>query len=151
MTDTGAVDQGYSDAYSKLIKDDDDLRGIIAYALYKKQKREFILRNALKSDDPRVVNYHHDLHEERIGSLKAAAEKKLQTYAEEILEKARDQELQEYAEGAQYLMIQSAISSATAWWKAVIYSVLAAFVFGLVLSAARVVQWTNPFNAFAGS
>ena len=44
----------YSTAYTEIIGDNDDLISMIAYCLYKKQKREFIIKHRLAFNDPRV-------------------------------------------------------------------------------------------------
>ena len=47
-----------SNAFEKLVMNDDDLVGYIAYALYKKQKRELALEKSLPQDDTRLKCYH---------------------------------------------------------------------------------------------
>jgi hypothetical protein len=41
----------------------------------------------------------------------------------------------------------TAIENGTAWWKSVLAGVAASFVFGLVLTYADVIGWTNPFKS----
>ena len=74
----------YSTAYNEIIGGSDDLISMIAYCLYKKQKREFIIKHRLAFNDPRVRHYHDDLNNERITTLRVTAEARLRAYADTI-------------------------------------------------------------------
>jgi glutaredoxin 2 len=155
---------GYSDAYDKLILDDGDLVGSLAYAIYKKQKREFITRNGLAHDDKRVRDYHHDLQDARVEGLRQFAESQLQEYASKISAQILDAEREAARAGeiVSTLLVDSddkrqviqkeldalskQIRTGTAWWKNILWSVIGGFRFALVLTAAAMIQWTNPFG-----
>jgi hypothetical protein len=47
--------------------------------------------------------------------------------------------------------IRGTVKASTNIWKAIAASVAASFVFGLVLTAAQLVQWQNPFNSIPKS
>ena len=131
---------GYSDAYDKLILDDRDLVGSLAYAIYKKQKREFIIRNELNHDDQRVRDYHHDLQDARIKGLRQFAESQLEEYAAKISEEILDQEREAArageivntilvdSDGKRQLIqigldaLSKQIRAGTVWWKSVVWS-----------------------------
>lgn len=155
---------GYSDAYDKLICEDGDLVGSLAYAIYKKQKREFIIKNGFSRDDERVLHYHHDLQSARIEGLRQFAESQLQEYANrisaQILDEEReaarsgeivstilvdsDEKRQRIQNGLDHL--STLIRTGTAWWKNILWSVIGGFMFALVLTAAAMIQWSNPFG-----
>lgn len=158
-------DQGrYSDAYDKLIPEDGDLVGSLAYAIYKKQKREFIIQNGLSRDDERVRHYHHDLQPARIEALRQVAISQLQEYASKISEQIleAEREAARSAEMVSTILVDSEeqrqriqdklnelskqVITGTAWWKNILWSVIGGFMFALVLTAAQMVQWSNPFS-----
>ena len=148
----------YSTAYAEIVGDEDDLIDMIAYCLYKKQKREFIIRNALPFSDQRVRHYHDDLSGERIDTLRVAARVRLQAYANVIQESVRAEEGEDIRRGAIVSTLTSALDarhrqvigtlkSETAWWKAVLYSIVGGFALGLIIVAASRMGFMNPFDA----
>lgn len=52
---------------------EDDVAGAVAYALYKRDKREYIRQHNLPFNDPRVVEYHLSLGQGAFDGLKARA------------------------------------------------------------------------------
>ncbi|WP_156427944.1 hypothetical protein [Thiohalocapsa sp. ML1] len=166
----------YSDAFAKIIRDDDDLIGSLAYAIYKKEKREFIVAHNLERDDPRVVGYHHDLNGTRIEGLRIAAEAKLTDYAGVIEQNLREgvqwdeahqlvlantnervEDLKDVIDRVKRDLLQNTgsilteVKSSTAWWKSVIWSTIGGFALGLALTLANVIQWTNPLASFTSA
>ena len=98
----------HSDAFEKFIADKpDDLEGMIAYALYKKQKREFISKKGLSSDDIRIKEYHLDLNDSRIEMLRETAQNMLNSYAATIVEITREDIYKNVIEGVLYDEIKS--------------------------------------------
>lgn len=169
----------YSDAFGKFFETEDDIAGAYAYALYKKQKREFIVRNGLSPDHERVRNYHCDLNESRVNLLRELAESKLNERLDNVVEAVEDslreellnsllvdglkrQEVEIANLSEQHSLMtekvirsiddtKSEIISGTKLWKSVLAGVVASAVFGLVLTWAKVIDWTNPFASQATS
>lgn len=155
----------HSDAYSQFVSAENDLVGALAYALYKKQKIEYILRIGCNRDDPRVRDYHKDLNPGRITTLRDQADAQIRAFADRVVFDAEESFRKEiaadyigsnFAEHAQHLAdiksslaeTKTAVVSGTQLWKSVLAGVAASVVFGLVLSAAKIIDWTNPFNEF---
>ncbi len=95
----GSLAPEYSTTYAEIVGNEDDLINMIAYCLYKKQKREFIIRNKLAFGDQRVRHYHDDLSAERIDTLRVAARVRLQIYANLIQEAVRAEESEGIRQG----------------------------------------------------
>lgn len=155
---------GYSDAFSKFVTAENDLAGALAYAFYKQQKREFIVRNNLPFDHERVRQYHCDLNGTRIAQLREFAEMKLAEYTEIVADQTTEELRAEVAEGfvidelnkhdqrlEDLLQLTKTtnenVLSGTRWWKSLLAGVAASFVFGLVLTWAKVIDWTNPLTS----
>lgn len=148
----------YSTAYAEIVGDEDDLINMVAYCLYKKQKREFIIKNGLPFSDQRVRHYHDDLSGERIDTLRVAARARLQAYANIIQESVRAEEGEDIRRGtivatltsaldASHRQVISTVKNETAWWKAVLYSIVGGFALGLIIVAASRMGFMNPFDA----
>lgn len=148
----------YSTAYEEIIGDNDDLINMIAYCLYKKQKREFIVRHRLPFSDPRVRKYHDDLNAERISTLRVTAEARLRAYADtiqdavvadvgdEIRTGTIVKELSEQLDKVER-SLTTTVKRETVWWKAIIYAVIGGFALGLIIVAASRMGFMNPFDA----
>lgn len=151
------IGSDYSDAYEKIIgKDVRNLSSMIAYAIYKGQKREFIIRNNLKSDDPAISNYHKDLNSMRIDGLKMEADTLLERYSLAIEEELSELDRQEAIEheivksvsdhvSSELTNLKTVITESTSAWKNIGYSVAGSFVFGVILTAAILLRGANPF------
>ncbi len=148
----------YSTAYAEIIGEDDSLINLIAYCLYKKQKREFIVKNGLPLNDQRVRQYHDDLSGERIETLRVAARVRLQVYANFIQEAVRAEESEDIRRGTivadltsklehSHRQIIDTVKSETIWWKAVLYAIIGGFALGLIIVAASRMGFMNPFEA----
>ena len=147
----------YSDAYEKIIGNNGrDLSSMIAYALYKGQKREFIIRNGLKSNDPGVINYHKDLNSMRIEGLKIEANALLERYTIDIegqiseadrelaIEHAITTNVTSHVSG-EAAKISKLIEKSTGAWKSIAFSALGSFAFGVFITFAIIIRGANPF------
>jgi hypothetical protein len=162
--------KGYSDAFGRLYKGqdpetgEDDFVGALAYAYYKAQKREFVAGNGLDAADVRVREYHSDLGDIKASQLRELADKRLTELLSAVAQRVEQDLREEVTQGhisdafrandvrlagIEDLIKQTDknVTSGTALWKSIAAGVAASFVFGLVLTWARVIDWANPFSA----
>ncbi len=146
----------YSDAYKKLVGDgigreEYDLVGIIAYALYKKGKIEFLVSNGHSADDANVRNYHKTLTTTNVGALKSLAQEVLQTYANQ-LERAYNDTTREGTVNSELLRsikgefsgVRAHIETRTSARSAIVSGVISSLVFAVLLTIVASLQWQNP-------
>lgn len=80
----------YSKAFEKIAKlddlDDDDVIGLLAYAYYKKHKRE-LARSGLSADD--LAKQHMYLTDIQIDQFRNSALHRLERYASQVVDKVR--------------------------------------------------------------
>ena len=141
----------YNEIYEKLVRDEDDLVGMIAYALYKQSKREWILgqedRNARPTteDEERLFVSSYTAFD--LGRLRDQAEEMLSAYAAYIIE----QETPKIREDAQQTHLITRVDATlqqvaaqSAWWRQVGAGVLGAFGYSIALLAlALVIHWVG--------
>jgi len=123
------ANEGYSTAFEQIIdidNIDDDVVGHLAYAYYKRDKRELALRGDL---DPTVLARHHLMLTPRlIQQYRDNALLRLESYAEAVLDRSRPQieeETRVTAIEASEARILSRIRAATAWWQNIVWNVVA--------------------------
>jgi hypothetical protein len=162
----------YSNAFERFFKGNDDIVGALAYCFYKQQKRDFIMLNHIDSTHERVREYHFDLNDTRVAQLRENAAQKINAFTQNVSDKTAEElesvivegvlmdafnrhgkrikKLVEAVEsGNQNILNEIEVTNqrvvnGTKWWKSVLASVAASFVFGLVLTWAKVINWTNP-------
>lgn len=133
----------YSRIYSQLVKDGDDLVGLIAYGLYKREKLEFIAKiRAERADAPSngdVQAFHTAATTEgRLGNYRDQAERLLARFSEEMLEVQAGTLQAEYEQE-----LISELKSAQPFWQGV-WQNLAANVLALAISAlVLVILWAS--------
>ena len=120
--------------YEKLVKDDSDLVGLIAYAIYKKHKIEFIeaIRNNEQRDptedeyqafaissnvDSQLLKYRTDAEQLLSEMVLTAAGDEIEAYEKEMLKDYQN-------------TIKNSLPPA---WQNILYSVIGSFVFSIIL------------------
>ena len=146
-----------SDAFERLFKSEDDLAGALAYAFYKREKREFLIKNGLAANDPRALQYHSDLNATRVTHIRELAELKLQEYSDNVTAKAtagmHEQVLQNVmarqmtAHHKELAAVKAEVIKSGSWWRTILVGVLASAAFATILTWADFVAWTNPFSS----
>ena len=77
----------YSTAFEKLAGDGNDLIGLVAYALYKRHKRAWIIE--ANPGDRAIQDHHHQIVDPYIKSLRDTAHALLAKYGDERVEEAK--------------------------------------------------------------
>lgn len=146
------MEQNFNSIYLKLVADENDLIGLIAYGLYKKHKIEFIEsykadRGCLPSKDdcssfatssstPLQLQQYRDSAEALLQKMTLEAAKVeisefentlLRNYKAEIREAVRDEQPK--------------------WWHSVLFSVLGAFIFSALIAFAFYLGSTTEKNS----
>ncbi len=146
-----AAEDSYSNAFDKLIAENgeaDDLIGFLAYALYKKDKRELALSGKL--DPERLREFHKTLTDGSVQRYREQALSKLETYSEAVVRDA-EPEIQEATrteavEAAKNAIIRE-IKSATSAWNSIVLNVVAWLITlgitALVLFTSGYLKLTN--------
>jgi len=137
------ADEKYNFIYRKLVEDDDDLLGIIAYSLYKRQKFEFIenfKRKHGKEPEPKDFESFNDL---------TSGELQLKSYfneAQTLAQKFLDESLE--ADGAELEKKYSKMAEETirkakpSFWFGVWQSVVASFIFVILIGVLVFFTWS---------
>uniref|UniRef100_UPI003BAADCBB hypothetical protein n=1 Tax=Stappia sp. TaxID=1870903 RepID=UPI003BAADCBB len=138
--------------YAESNGDDLDLVGLVAYALYKRQKRDWILRHqnetgARPTDSEMAAVIGNYLTEDMRTTLRERAQDFLSEYGEafaeaaepEIVEEALNSEMVRKAEACQrsaeetHARILSEVSRNGGWWRQIWASLVSAFVWTFIL------------------
>lgn len=149
----------YNEIFEQLVQKDDDLVGMIAYALYKQHKREWLLkfeaRERRRPTPPEVLLFVEAQTQSQLLRLRQTAEFVLSEYSETIVEiekpsiqrAALETELANATKGTLskiegnsrwYKQIGTGIASAAAWSIILLVLLLVLAVFGVdVLSASE--------------
>lgn len=141
--------RNYNFIYRKLVKDKDDLVGLVAYALYKNHKIEFIedYRAKHNGEDPTDTDFE-------AFAFSSCAQSSLLAYKDEaefLLQKltltAASEEISEFEKEmlrTYRAEIESAIKQNTPkWWWSVIYSVIGALIFSLFVALGSYLGQTS--------
>ena len=132
------MQRNYNFIYSKIVEDDSDLIGHIAYSLYKKSKIEYLenkkIAGEILSDTELIPFNDFSSSESCIASYKIKAELIVQGFIENVL----DEELKSYEEQAvnqQTDILKNIIKPLTStFWSNVWSGLLSAFIFALILA-----------------
>lgn len=130
----------YNYIYSKLVKNNNDLVGLIAYALYKQHKIEFI--ESFKANNNQQDPSEADFNSFYIGTCTQSSLSNYRDEAQNLLEKitlaAAREEINEFEESMlrDYKKeIEIAVKKNNPkWWISVGYSVIGAIVFSLFIA-----------------
>lgn len=162
MTDTanrhtigGRIHETFSQAFQKLVKNDGDIVGMIAYCLYKQQKQEFVERLAkryrtISRRSPRVEAFHGDFfHDSQINHLRDIADLRLTTYVKAFTDEAKNEAYREIAvdKGRSVTAGQSSDRSKTVstWIFGVSTSIAAAIILGVFVDLDEHFPSVDPF------
>lgn len=130
----------YSNIFSRLVEDENDLIGLIAYGLYKQHKIEFI--KSYKSQHPEDEPTDEDCEAFAIASCTEIQLNQYRDSAENLLQRltleAAREEIDVF-EGDMLRQYQEEIRNAVKevqpkWWHSVLWSLLASFVFSLIVA-----------------
>ena len=133
----------YNFIYDKLVEDEDDILGIIAYSFYKRQKIEFV-RNfkGTHGTDPsdHDLKVFHGLSnsDSAIESYKLKAT----TLAQEFLDEALGERVKEIEEESDRLVQQQIKAIKPAFWSGVIQNIVASVIFVLFIGAIVFISWS---------
>lgn len=125
-------------AYSRFVRNSADLEGAIAYALYKADKKDFIVHHDLAPEDPQVKNYHTRLGQETIQALRLRAKNLLSEYTSSVVVEAEERAQAKILDAIG--STQTLLKRRTSFWSAVMSSVVGTIAFALILTIAI---WLN--------
>lgn len=129
----------YSKAYSKLVKDKDDLEGIIAYSIYKEDKEHEIKRLTDEfgsATDGKVLLFIKSrTTDEEINKYRNLAHNRLQNFLENFLEKKSPEIEQDIINNRKSWIkaYRKEIGPKYPFWSGVLQSVLGAFFFAMFI------------------
>ncbi|MBI5539670.1 MAG: hypothetical protein HY951_06395 [Bacteroidia bacterium] len=138
------MQRNYSKIYSKIVENDDDFVGVVAYALYKQNKIQFIENfkkdNNRHPTDTELAGFHQSCYP-AIKQYKAHATQKVQQYGTELTERQVTKIQQDYATALEGLL-QGSVSSEevveiirknkSSFWRGVMQSLIASFLIMLI-------------------
>lgn len=141
--------QVYNPIYNKLVKDDKDLVGLIAYALYKQHKIEFI--KSFKASHDNADPKQGDFESFYVGSCTTSSLNSYRDEAQILLEKLTLAAAREEIDAFENEMLQdykkeiaeAVKSNQPKWWNSVIYSVIGAFVFSIIVAMSSFLGKTS--------
>ena len=130
----GSNDMAYSDVYDRLVKDDGDTSGLVAYGIYKKAKREFIRK---KQAELGVIVLPDDVLEEFYATqtdymlelYRIHAKKMTREFLDELYDKDIEHEKQNME--AKYEKLADSVRPS--FWYGVLQGVVASFLFVLAV------------------
>lgn len=121
--------EGYSTAFEKLVDTenvDEDLVGLLAYAYYKRDKRDLAIGGEFSEEQ--LADHHRRLTDRLVRQYRENALIRLESYSNEVLERARPQIAEETRtesiEAARSDIIDS-VKTASVWWHSVLWNVIA--------------------------
>ena len=124
----------YSDVYKRLVKDNDDIAGIVAYGIYKNSKHEFIRK---KQAELGTLNLPNDILEEFYATqtdyvlelYRIHAEKLTREFVNSLYENEISQEKQRLNQEHMEKYEELAKHVNSSWWYGVSQSLAASFLF----------------------
>lgn len=142
----------YNEVYEKLVREPGDLVGMIAYALYKDSKRDWILRfekdeNRRPDEDETFRGYVRAQGDRELDRLRNQAEDLLAEYSGVVLEEAapriREQALQTEAL-TQAKSLHSQVERNTRWYMGIGANVAGAFLYSVLLVIlVLILRWVD--------
>ncbi len=154
--------RSYNDTYERLVHDDTDLVGALAYALYKSDKRDYAKRHNLPYGDERLRSYASTVGSKQLESLRHRADEVMRRHLAAVASQAEDavrkstignihasqQRLAgDLAEAKQSLTRH--VSKRTGLGASVIANLIASFLFGVVMLILLAMQnaGLNPLDS----
>jgi hypothetical protein len=139
------IERGFSPAYDRLVEHHDDFVGMIAYAVFKRMKKDYVADCGYARNHKSVHDYYKTLGAEQARILRADAEKRLDAYVSTLMEPMVDQV---YKAALNDQILQS-LKSRTGFFKNVLASVTASLLFSVALLAVLAWIWqSNILPAF---
>lgn len=129
--------------YSSLVQGDADLVGLVAYALYKRDKLKFCdqfkAKNSRSPDDAELSIFIYGSNlDTRLQGYRAEAEKLLETLTEFQLEDAINQLQADFNE-----KLATKLSEAKSWGRSILEALLGSVVVAVVWAAVVLALYTN--------
>lgn len=130
---------GFIRALDSFVSDDTDIVGLIAYALYKQRKRDWIIdfkreNGGIQPEKESIAEFERAmLLENSVFDLKSKAESALIAYAESLLEERRPR-IREEALTSEFVSDKDVIIQSQSFWR----QVLQAFIVSVVTTALLV-------------
>ncbi|MBQ7217186.1 MAG: hypothetical protein IJS39_14515 [Synergistaceae bacterium] len=124
----------HSDVYNRIVKDDNDIAGQIAYAVYKRTKQEFIRRvqaeqgtvlipdEVLEEFYANQTDYTIDLYRKHAASI-------IREFLDEATDKELSREKQKLSQ--EYITKYHKLASNSSFWSGVLQGITASFLFVL--------------------
>ena len=124
----------FSDVYSRLVQDDNDITGQIAYCAYKRIKQEFIRR--VQSEQGTVLIPDEMLEEfyaSQTDYTRGLYRKHAKIIAKEFLDEASGENIAKEKQKleSEYLSKYHKLASASSFWSGVLQGIVASFLFVL--------------------
>lgn len=131
------------DTFGKLVKDDNDFVGMVAYTIYKKEKNNW--KDSFKQQQSRDATYDEirqffnvdTTTTQKIDSYRKQAEDRLNTFIDQTL----TSELEQYQKIVRDDAIVKAVHSP--WWKELLINVGAGIVGAALVSGFSIFYWLN--------
>lgn len=120
--------------YETLVTSESDLVGAVAYAFYKSDKRDFILKENLPPNHPEISNYHKHLGPAARTALRERAKVALDIYTTGVAKEAAARAKTDIL--AAIDRTEALVLSRTRFWSSVFASVVATVILALGLSVA---------------
>lgn len=140
-------DSRYNFIYSRLVEDENDLLGIIAYSIYKREKIEYIKR--IKSEENREPSQEEMNHfwrtsnlQSSIDSYKLKAENISKEFGRQLLEGRTGEIEQEYKNK----LIAKVESFRHPFWNGVLQNFIASLLFIFLIGAIVFTSWSVKYG-----
>lgn len=122
--------RSYNFIYEQLVKSEDDLVGLIAYAIYKKHKIEFITRiKKEKGQDPTEEECNAFFKASTTESQLAKYRNDAQSILSDVVANTTNEELERYEREMLADYERRIKKCLPPWWQNVFWSVIASFIF----------------------
>lgn len=124
------MDRKYNSIYNKLVQSDKDLVGLVAYAIYKRHKIEFVSgvkrsKNREPTDEECEVFFAASMADSQINKYRSEAK----TLLSEVVANTKKEEIEQF-EAEMLSNYQENIKNCLPpWWQNVLWSVIASFIF----------------------
>lgn len=131
--------QQYNYIYSKLVSDETDILGHIAYSLYKAEKVEYLekLAGQKEIDIDKAIGHFHQISclDTTIERYQLQAQTILLDYLNEVLKKHKEDIKSDYLENQRKQLSEVVQPLKQGFLNGVLQSVVGAFIFAIVLAA----------------
>ena len=144
-------EQAYNDIYARLIETDEDVFGIVAYALYKKHKISWANSHYERTEkyptkEEYEVFHSSSITEEALAGYRTQAKEILVEFLDEAvteLRTAAEEAIDELAEDYQGQLVAGLQEHKTpSWYTAVFQSAIGSFVFVLMIGILYFFMWS---------